>query len=110
MNDSMPIVYGVFAVCWAFRISGLRRMMGISRFHGADWWFNFRMPPDFYRREGRQLLRRMQCRLLAPYFIDIPLAVVVYLQWGILAAGVLMAAFGIAGAAFTTSTLKGAAD
>lgn len=62
----MNLVWMVYGVVWVMRLFQTRQVMAAPRFHGADWFVDYRVGVDFYRREGRAMMRQLRMRILAP--------------------------------------------
>jgi len=69
----------IYIFFWAVRINGcIRRGLQPMR-RGRDWFFDVHVQPDFYTGAGKKILHRYWMRMLIPFAIDIPLAVMIFL-------------------------------
>ena len=70
----------LYVYAWLFRIYLVRSALGGPRFHGPDWCFDCRVPPGFYEREGRDIMRTLRIRILAPLPFEAAIGAVLW--WG----------------------------
>jgi len=64
----------LYAFFWIVRINGCIRRGREPLLRGPEWFFDVHVPPDFYSRVGRDIVRRYHARMLLPFAIDIPVA------------------------------------
>jgi hypothetical protein len=77
-----------YALFWAIRINGCVRRGRQPLLRGPEWFFNVRVPADFYAGAGKTLLRWYWMRMMIPFAVDIPIALwiivshhLVWLNW-----------------------------
>jgi len=70
------VCYGLF---WIVRMNGCLRRARQPRLRGAGWFFDLRVPEDFYVTGGRTILRRYWMRIGIPFVVDIPIAAFIFL-------------------------------
>jgi hypothetical protein len=74
-NRAAVIYYVLF---WLVRINGCIRRGRQPLRRGPEWFFNVRVPPGFYANAGRTLLHQFWLRMLLPFAVDIPIAIVIW--------------------------------
>lgn len=89
LREYVTIIYILF---WVVRINGCVRRGRQPLLRGPQWFFDVRVPPDFYAGPGRKILHRYWLRMLIPFALDIPVAAAIFfsgqlqfLTWLILA-------------------------
>ncbi len=93
-NRAAVICYALF---WLVRINGCIRRGRQPLRRGPEWFFNVRVQPGFYANRGRKLLHQFWLRMLLPFAVDLPIAIVVWrsghlplLNWLIVGVGALI--------------------
>jgi hypothetical protein len=65
-----------YGIAWilivGWRLFAIRRWFALPTFHGADYFFDTRVPAGFYEGEGRPLLRRFRRLVMLPLLIELP--------------------------------------
>lgn len=70
----------IYILFWAVRINGCVRRWRQPLLRGPGWFFNVRVPADFYSGAGRKLLQRYHLRMFIPFAVDIPAAIAIFVS------------------------------
>lgn len=97
MHIQNPAEYAVifYILFWPIRIRGCFRRWRQPLLRGAEWFFDVPVQPGFYEGPGKKLLRQYRWRMMIPFAVDIPIALVIILTGHLQALGWLVIGLGI---------------
>jgi hypothetical protein len=67
-----------YILFWLVRLNGCIRRGRQPLLRGAGWFFSVPVSPGFYSGAGRTLLHHFWLRMLVPFAIDIPIAILIW--------------------------------